>query len=143
MWEIESRVGLYINTLPLCSRLKEGERIEEWLRELQASQLSCRERQYSSLSSLQKWSGVVGEWFDSLLVYENYPLGRGGEKGGQGLRASGMQTREQTNYPLTLLVTETDRVNIRMSYNGDLLSREAVERIGGHLVHVLEQIVLG
>ena len=139
--EVEGRVGLYINTLPLRTRLAGERQVGDWLRGLQAEQLGSREYQYPSLRRVQGWSEVRGDWFDSLLVYENYPVQRLQERGSSGLRVNGLRVNEETNYALTLLVTESDRLQVQFNYNAGLLSPAEVERMAGHFEEVLEQIV--
>jgi hypothetical protein len=39
-----------------------------------AGQLSSRQFQHTPLSHIQQWTGIKGDIFDSLLVFENYPV---------------------------------------------------------------------
>ena len=71
---VEHRVGMYINTLPLHSMLKEGEGIVEWLEGIQQGQVASRHYQHTGLSRIQKWAGVQGDLFDTIVVFENYPV---------------------------------------------------------------------
>ncbi|MEZ4692103.1 MAG: condensation domain-containing protein [Ignavibacteria bacterium] len=71
---IEQRVGLYINTLPLHSNLEKGKRTDVWLQDIQKDQVSSRQYQYTPLQEIQSWTGVSGDLFDSILVFENYPV---------------------------------------------------------------------
>ena len=48
--------------------------IDQWLQELQEDQVSSRQYQYTPLQEIQRWTGVSGDLFDSLLVFENYPV---------------------------------------------------------------------
>ena len=60
---VESRVGLYINTLPLHARVDNEREIAGWLRELQDEQLKSREFQHTALSDIRQWINVQGELF--------------------------------------------------------------------------------
>ncbi|MEO6221367.1 MAG: condensation domain-containing protein, partial [Ginsengibacter sp.] len=71
---VENRVGLYINTLPLHSNIQEEKSVVEWLQNLQAEQVNSRNYQYTPLQTIQSWTGVKGDLFDSILVFENYPV---------------------------------------------------------------------
>ncbi|HEU0079335.1 MAG TPA: condensation domain-containing protein, partial [Longimicrobiaceae bacterium] len=83
---VEEMVGLFINTLPLRARVSPGERVEPWLRALQERGAALREHQHTPLTEVQRWSGVPAgtPLFESLLVFENYPvpeaLGGGGAR---------------------------------------------------------------
>jgi hypothetical protein len=65
---------MYINTLPLRSRINEGQRIVEWILGLQRDQVFSRQYQYTPLQQIQGWSGIPGDLFDSIVVFENYPV---------------------------------------------------------------------
>jgi non-ribosomal peptide synthetase component F len=67
---------LFINTLPVRVRVRGQERVVEWLRELQAEQVELRQYEYSPLVAVQGWSEVERgrSLFESLLVFENYPV---------------------------------------------------------------------
>ena len=55
-------------------KVKEEAEVEKWLQDLQSRQVLSREYQTSRLGDIQRWSGVGGELFDSILIYENYPV---------------------------------------------------------------------
>ena len=69
-------VGLFINTLPMRVRINEGERVSEWLRGLQAEAVEMRQYEHSPLVEVAKWSEMPRgtPLFESLLVFENYPV---------------------------------------------------------------------
>ena len=73
---MEHRVGMYINTVPLRSRWDGEKEIGKWLQEIQAGQLESRQYQYTKLSSIQEWTGITGDLFDSILAFENYPVSK-------------------------------------------------------------------
>jgi surfactin family lipopeptide synthetase C len=139
---VEGMVGLFINTLPLRVRLSVEETIDAYLariaRELAASQVHG----HTSLADLQTWAGVgPGEpLFESILVFENYPLeDAAGDLNGD-LRISEVTAIERTNYPLTLIVTPGERVRICLSYDTDRFSAAQIERLLAHLRRVLAAI---
>ncbi|HLZ87885.1 MAG TPA: amino acid adenylation domain-containing protein, partial [Puia sp.] len=138
---MERRVGLYINTLPLCSRLEEGQETGAWLMAMQEGQLRSREYQYTPLSEIQRWTGIRGELFDSLLVFENYPVSKVVSARSWRLEVGDLQIRQQTNYPLTLTVSIGEEIGIGFTYNTGLLTLAEVRRIQAHFGHVLRQII--
>ncbi|QMV22160.1 hypothetical protein GQS52_10595 [Streptomyces sp. SCUT-3] len=70
---IESMVGLFINTLPVRVRLRDDESLAELFARVQdQSRLSAH--QYTGLTDIRAAAGVTGELFDTLTVFENYPL---------------------------------------------------------------------
>ena len=74
---IESMVGLFINTLPLRVQLPPGTALLELLRQVQDSQSRLMEHQHLGLAEVQGLAGL-GELFDTLVVFENYPVDRAG-----------------------------------------------------------------
>ncbi|MEZ2339471.1 condensation domain-containing protein, partial [Mucilaginibacter sp. RCC_168] len=101
---VEDRVGMYINTLPLHSLLGESLGITEWLQSIQQQQLESREHQYTGLNTIQGWTGIQGDLFDTLLVFENYPVSKVISSRSWLLEASNPKVQEQGNYPLTITV---------------------------------------
>ena len=70
---IEALVGLCINTLPVRVRVTPGQRLVDLLGEIQAAQAELSEHQHLSLTEVQALAGV-GELFDTVLIFENYPV---------------------------------------------------------------------
>ncbi|WP_432328223.1 condensation domain-containing protein [Mucilaginibacter sp. P25] len=140
---IEERVGMYINTIPLHSVLEEDKGIAEWLQGIQSGQLQSLEYQYTPLSSIQKWSGIAGDMFDSLLVFENYPVSSVVGSSGSGLRVEGLKTEEHSNYPLGITIISQGEIRVTFNYNTELLPDSDMENIRGHFEKVLQEIVSG
>uniref|UniRef100_UPI000AE9413C non-ribosomal peptide synthetase n=1 Tax=Aquimarina longa TaxID=1080221 RepID=UPI000AE9413C len=137
----EQRLGLYINTLPLYTKIDNNVSIGEWLTSLQLDQVSCREYQYTSLAKIQSYSGVRGDLFDSILVFENYPVSEVLKKTNNVLQVDNITTKEQTNYLLTIAVNLGRELTIEFNYNDQLLDRSILEMIKGHFYTALKQIV--
>ncbi|WJK47548.1 amino acid adenylation domain-containing protein [Chitinophagaceae bacterium DXS] len=137
---MEQRVGMYINTLPLRSRMDGEEHIVDWLQQLQEEQLTSRQHQYSSLNDIRHWTGLQGDLFDTLLVFENYPVSKVLSSRQWHLQAEEIMVEEQTNYPLTIVIGSTDQIHIRFCYNATLLDPEYAKRISAHFRQVLLQV---
>jgi amino acid adenylation domain-containing protein/non-ribosomal peptide synthase protein (TIGR01720 family) len=137
---VEHAVGMYINTLPLCAKVTADKPVKEWLQEIQASQLQCREYQYTPLDAMQRWTGISGDWFDSLLVYENYPVSKVLDTQTWLLEIDNVAVHEQTNLPLEILVAVSDTIRITFRYNADMLAENYAAAIAGHFEQVLKQM---
>ena len=70
---IERMVGLFINTLPLRIKLPPAKPLLDLLKEVQDSQSKLIAHQHLGLAEIQSAAGL-GELFDTLVVFENYPL---------------------------------------------------------------------
>jgi amino acid adenylation domain-containing protein len=138
---VERRVGLYINTLPLHSVINEKQSLVEWLQGLQQQQVSSRQYQHTPLQTIQSWAGIKGDFFDTILVFENYPVSKIVQSRTWSLGLDNLHTWEQTNYPLTLTIGSGEHIGVRFRYNSRLLSDEYAGHIRNHFEHVLSQIV--
>jgi hypothetical protein len=125
---VEQRIGMYINTLPLHSRLQEEVSVVEWLQSLQQGQVESRQYQHTALSDIQKWTGVMGDWFDTLLTFENYPVSQVLSSRKWSLQVEQVQMQEQTNYPLSVIIGSGEQINIQFSYNSVLLQEAYVRQ---------------
>ena len=74
---VEHMVGLFINTLPLRLQLPPELPLSALLRQTQDSQSRLMAHQHLGLAEIQQAAGV-GDLFDTLLVFENYPVDRAG-----------------------------------------------------------------
>ncbi len=133
---VEAMLGLFINTLPLRVRVPHGQPIDAWLRAIHAAQSEIQRFEYSPLAQVQRWSELAGgaALFESLLVFENYPLDSELLDGqDQGLALENLQTFERTNYPLTLIVLPGADLHLRLIYAADRIDPAAVDGLLGQL----------
>ncbi len=141
---IEQMVGLFINTLPVRVRLPAGLRVIDWLRQLQADQASSREYEHSPLVELQALSALPrgAPLFESLLVFENYPLDVNVLGSGKILKASNVWWFDQTNYPLTIVARPGHELSLEVFYDQHRLTNDVVQRLLGHLQIILEGFIV-
>jgi len=142
---VESMVGNFINTLPLRVAV-EQDRLVPWLKRLQAQQLELQQYEYSRLFEVQGLSkiGAGQPLFESLFVFENYPVQPGQTTGGGGkknpLKVHGIQTGEQTNYPLTVVAKPGQQLGLQLLYQRGRFDDVAIERLLAHFKVLLEAI---
>ncbi|HEX2271309.1 MAG TPA: condensation domain-containing protein, partial [Pyrinomonadaceae bacterium] len=141
---IEQMVGLFINTLPVRVRLPDEMRVIDWLRKLQTDQSNSREYEHSPLAELQTLSEVPrgAPLFESLLVFENYPLDAHIFGSNESLRASNIRWFDQTNYALTLVATPGEELSFEIFYDGHRLANDVVQRMLGHLQTILASFIV-
>ncbi|RAJ11150.1 non-ribosomal peptide synthase protein (TIGR01720 family)/amino acid adenylation domain-containing protein [Chitinophaga skermanii] len=135
----EERVGLYIHTILQRTQVNSGN-INSWLATIQDEHTRNRDYSYAPLSTLQELAGVKGDLFDSLLVFENFPVEDTSNVAGS-LRFSHIQLAEHTNYLLTILVELNPTLQINFSYNAGLLNEETVSMVAGHFKNTLQQLM--
>ena len=144
--DAERMVGLFINTLPVRARVDEAAALVTWLVELQAAMAEAQAHGHCSLAEIQRWAGTPGgeALFDTLTVYENYPLDAALQDGsaltGLGFAITGSRTLEQTNYPLALAVLPGAALTCRFAFDPGRVEPSLVVQIGGHLSRLFEGI---
>ena len=138
---IETMVGLFINTLPVRVRLRPAEPLSELLTRLQDSQSQLITHQHLGLAEIQRLMGL-GELFDTLVVFENYPLDRSAlAQPVAGVELTSVEAHDATHYPLSLVAVPGERLRLRLQYRSDLFERSSVETIGRRLIALLEAVV--
>ena len=97
--------------------------------------------QHLGLAEIQKLAGL-GELFDTLVVFENYPVDRAGLAGEvSGVRLATVRGHDATHYPLSLMVQPGERLLLRLDYRPDLFDRATVAALGARLIRLLEAAV--
>ncbi|MEW2180815.1 amino acid adenylation domain-containing protein, partial [Streptomyces sp. NPDC005406] len=141
--DAESMVGLFVNTLPLRAALRPAEPVAAFLRRLQDEQAELAEHQHIGLADIQQAVGS-GELFDTLTVFENFPLDRASINtlaGDSGLTVEGAEVRGGTHYALGLAAIPGDRMVFRLDYRPDLVDTAYAERVSERFRHVVEQLL--
>ncbi|MEO1389329.1 MAG: amino acid adenylation domain-containing protein [Cyanobacteria bacterium J06634_6] len=136
-----SMVGLFINTLPVRVQIEREETIVDWLQKLSIQQAVTTEYEYVSLRSLQATFNDGNSLFDTLLVFESYPVSVESFNGQTDFQLENIQFNEWTHFPLTILVSGEDQLTFTAKYRADQLSLEAVSRLLGHLNNVITAFV--
>ncbi|MGY2260531.1 amino acid adenylation domain-containing protein [Pseudomonas sp. SDO55104_S430] len=140
---IEEQLGLFINTLPLVCAIKPAQTVSQWLGELQGLNLAMREFEHVPLYDIQGWAGQQGSaLFDSLLVFENFPVAEALKQGAPaGLSFGNLHNHERTHYPLTLGIELGEALSLDFSYDSARFSAAQIERLSAQLQHLLAQLV--
>lgn len=107
---VETMVGLFVNTVPLRIRLDPARTAGEQCLALQHTAATLRDHSYLAHNELRALAGV-GELFDTLLVYENFPPGALGS--GAAFHANGATFRPAaleslSHFPVTIAAHVTD-----------------------------------
>ncbi len=136
---IEAMAGLFINTLPVRMRLRPAQPLADALAALQDDQAALLDHQHVGLAELQRIAGL-GELFDTLVVFENYPAGATLRDPSGQVAIADVATLDATHYPLTLVVTPGERLALRLEHDPERLPRAAVEPIAERLRALLDLI---
>ncbi|MFJ8663640.1 amino acid adenylation domain-containing protein [Streptomyces sp. NPDC093795] len=140
--DVESAVGLFINTLPVRIRIEPDRQVAEWLRGIQLQQSEARGHDYVSLARIQAEAGLPADTtlFDSLVVFENYPVDEDSARA-HGLTVEAVTANEATNYPLTLAAYDGARISFHLRYDPHHFDTDTARRLLDRLVHLLTALV--
>ena len=140
---VEQQLGLFINTLPVAASPRPQQRVAQWVQQLQAQNLALREYEHSPLYEIQRWAGSGGEGlFDTLLVFENYPVGDALQQSAPaGLAFGNVHGHEQSSVPLTLAISAGAQLSVHYSYDRQCFTQESIAQIARHFGTLLQALV--
>ncbi|MEJ2636842.1 MAG: amino acid adenylation domain-containing protein [Calditrichia bacterium] len=139
----ETMMGIFINTLPVRAKFPSSISVMTFLKNLQDQQLEMRQYEYSSLTSVQGWSEVPRDLplFNSILVFENYPVKTAMSKTEASLEVKDIDFAEQTNYPITVVAGLSDTLTLRIVYDSGQYDASTINRVLDHLRVLLMEFV--
>ncbi|NUS94043.1 MAG: AMP-binding protein, partial [Nocardia sp.] len=140
---VETMVGLFINTVPVRVRFDQSEPARDLLTRTQGEQADLLDHHYVGLADIQGAAGVA-TLFDTLLVFESYPVDADGIQAQatdiDGMAVTGLSAIDATHYPLSLIASLGGTLRLRVGYLQDMFDEPAVRRIADQLVRVLTAI---
>ena len=122
----ESMVGLLINTVPVRAHVTPATTTADLLDQLQSAHTDTLEHQHLALSEIHRVTGHE-QLFDTLFVYENYPIDTDALFGTNGLAITEITGRESNHYPLTLQATPGPELGLRVEFDTDVFDAESIE----------------
>jgi amino acid adenylation domain-containing protein len=139
---VEAMMGVFINTLPVRVRVTPESLLIPWLKELQEQQVETRQYEHSPLVQVQRWSQIPPgtPLFDSLLVYENYPMEASLNERGGAIKIEDLVIFQAANYPITMTVAPIPDLTLNIKYDGTRFDRATIRRVLNHTRTLLEAI---
>ncbi|KDB53387.1 hypothetical protein X805_09720 [Sphaerotilus natans subsp. natans DSM 6575] len=150
---VEQMVGMFISSVPVRVCLDDAHDVTRlaWLRTMQDRLLEAQPHGHCAAGQIQSWSEVpAGQpLYDSLLVFENYPVAQDDGSGPAGPlprigpfvldgdEAIGARTR----HALTLLVLPGEPMRLRFIRDRRRLDEAAVNDIASRLIAVLDALI--
>ena len=132
----ESMVGLLINTVPVRANITAATTTADLLDQLQGAHNDTLEHQHLALSEIHRITGH-DQLFDTLFVYENYPIDTAALSGDHGLAITEFTSREYNHYPLTVQALPGDELGLRVEYDTDVFDAASIEALIERLQRVL------
>ncbi|MBB5928532.1 non-ribosomal peptide synthase/polyketide synthase [Streptomyces echinatus] len=140
----EAMTGLFITTLPTRVTVPGDGTLLDWLRDLQQDQSEDRRFDHLPLTRIKALTELPERvaLFDSIVVFENYPVDDD-LAASHGLRLSGLEGIETTNYPLSLTAYPGPELTLRLGYDPELFDAGTVERMAEYLTALLAGLATG
>ncbi|MCZ8521357.1 non-ribosomal peptide synthetase [Paenibacillus caseinilyticus] len=142
---IETMVGLFIHTIPVRIRTHPETTFGQLLKEVQEQALESGRYDTYPLTEIQSLSPLKQDLIHHLVAFENYPLEKellqavpGKERS---LSIAGVEVFEQTNYDFLVNIVPGEPLEIRFEYNAHVYDPGTMDRLAGHLEHILTQVL--
>ncbi|BDM74033.1 non-ribosomal peptide synthetase (plasmid) [Streptomyces nigrescens] len=138
---VEAMNGLFIATVPTRLTVPADGTVRDWLRRVQEIQSDDRRFDHVPLARLKGLTELPEQarLFDSIVVFENYPVGDD-LAAAHGLRLTGLDGIETTNYPLSLVAYPGPELALRLGYDPELFDAATVERMAEYLTVLLAEM---
>lgn len=148
---VEVIPGLFINTIPLRVRFTDNLLYQDLVKRISSETLQNNKHDYVSLAEIQNLSEMKSDLISSLLVFENYPIDEK-QLNEEILKNNDLkilnsvfvlphQLIEGSNYNLTLVVTQDDKLTFNFIYNENALFEAGISKIIGAFDAVVDQIL--
>lgn len=141
---VETMVGMFINTVPSRVRLDPRKTVGTQCLALQRESAALRDHSYLGYAELRSIAGV-GEMFDTLLVYENFPPGE--VVGATEFVANGATFRpvaleSVSHFPVTIAShLSAGELTVLVEVLDGALGTMAPADLGGRLLAVVQRLV--
>ncbi|WP_319451187.1 MULTISPECIES: non-ribosomal peptide synthetase, partial [unclassified Mycobacterium] len=132
----ETMVGLLINTVPVRATIAADTTTADLLDQLQRVNNDTLEHQHLALSEIHRITGH-DQLFDTVFVYENYPVDAAAVSGIDGLTITEVVGHESTHYPLTMAARPGNELGLRVEFDTDVFDAAGIEALVTRLERLL------
>ncbi|OBG81540.1 non-ribosomal peptide synthetase [Mycobacterium sp. E802] len=132
----ESIVGLLINTVPVRAKIAADTTVAELLDQLQRVHNDTVEHEHLALAEIHRASGH-DRLFDTLFVYENYPVDTAALLGAQELGITDFASREYNHYPLSMVAMPGDELGLRIEFDSEVFDTTDIAALANRMQQVL------
>lgn len=143
--DMHRRIGLFVNTVPTRIRVPVATEAGVWLRDLHRQNAELWQFEQTPLSNIFDWAGIdrARPLFDSLLLFENYPVLAPHADDLGGLKLGDVRLIERPHYPVTMQVFQSSEshFSIRCYFDRGILDADSAAALGRAFDTVIEEIV--
>jgi len=143
---VESLVGLFINTLPVRIKTGKDEKFSALLKRVNSELLENLSYSYVPLAEIQSVSSLKYELLNHILIFENFPIARiiddlNKNNKEDSWTIKGVNAFEQTNYPFNVRIVPSDEFKIIFNYNQNIYGEGIIESIKNNLLNIIESVI--
>lgn len=136
---IDSLVGLLINTVPLRIRINDDDKISTLISSVTKMLRDIGEYNMTPLIEIKNYIGRKNEnIFNSIVTIENYPIDKSVFKDNDYMSFKTFYTEESTNFDLTLTILLKPVMKIEVIYNNGLYANDEINYLMEYLLKALE-----
>ena len=132
----DALVGLLINTVPVRATITPATTTTDLLNQLQSTYNDTLEHQHLALNEIHHATGH-DQLFDTLFVYQNYPVDTAALSGDHEVAVTDVTGRESNHYPLTFQALPGHELGIRVEYDLDVFDGTSIAVLVERLERVL------
>ena len=132
----DSMVGLMINTVPVRATITAATSTADLLDQLHSAHNQTFEHQHLALSDIHRITGQE-RLFDTVFVYENYPIDAALLSGMDGLAVTEFTHREYNHYPLAVQAVPGTELGLRVEYDTDVFDAAGIDTLFQRFIRVL------
>ncbi|MGV0837953.1 amino acid adenylation domain-containing protein [Mycolicibacterium thermoresistibile] len=133
-------VGLLINTVPVRATSSADTTVADLLAQLQDAHNDTLEHQHLALNEIHQVAGH-DQLFDTLFLYESYPIDTSGFSGVQDLAVTEFTNREYNHYPLSVMALPGHELGLRVEYDTDVFGTADIDALFDRFQRVLQSMV--
>ncbi|MCP4151600.1 MAG: amino acid adenylation domain-containing protein [bacterium] len=138
---VETIIGLFMNTIPLRVKSQPGEKFIHMLKKLQQDMVASRQFDYMPLVEVLATTPLKQALVDHVIVFENYPLDidffNAGLKKELGISLEGVYNYSEANYDLDITFIPMDETAIRIKYNPSVYNSIVMGQVKAHMINIL------
>lgn len=135
--EIENMIGLFINTIPVRVQIQ-NESLEQIAHKIQEQANESTQYDYCSLAEIQKQVQNGDSLIQSLFIFENFGADSSQFDNSSELDVELYNSREETNYPITLTVGKAGSYKIELLYDKESYDNEFISNLCDEFVHGIQ-----
>ncbi|ORB17002.1 non-ribosomal peptide synthetase, partial [Mycolicibacterium moriokaense] len=136
----DSIIGLLINTVPIRADMTAAATVADLLAQLQRHHNDTVEHEHLALNEIHHVAGH-DRLFDTLFLYESYPIDASAFAGVHELAITEFKNREYNHYPLSVMVLPGHELEIRVEFDSDVFDVARIESLIGRFERLLAAMI--